>query len=167
MNAYKRYLALAATDTVLTEAQIMRGLRGVLHKRMHPRAHPVEYAEAEQLNACYRHRPRAITPEHAAKGLAWWRAMKFQPRGAVYNHETGERETQWRDNALARDVPQWAREVVDNFDHFMFEGFEDMTSSAYEWPHLVPRYRVVARDGTSFVYYARAWQSGGGIEIER
>lgn len=85
-SSYDRYMEAAKNHDVLSEGQIMRGLRGLLHDLDH--ASQGLYTQlyksknrnvaAERYNAllsAFNDTSRAITPEHTAKGLAWFAKM--------------------------------------------------------------------------------------------
>jgi hypothetical protein len=90
-----------------------------------------------------------ITPEQAAKGLAWlldkWKTPKGRERK---NNPFSSREIS----------------VLENFRRFRLVDFYNVSQAMMAL--YVPVYRVEAHDGSSFDYYAAAWQSGGnGPEI--
>jgi len=154
-----RYIQRAQSTQVFTEGEIMRGIRHSLHypelgysmryggKSVTPEAE----AKRDALLAILDSLPRRITPELTAKGLKWWASMK---------NKRGE----WRNSALAREVPEWCRRIVDDFDHFTFEGYYNAGNSYRDF--YIPQYRVHARNGDSFAYCYGAWQSNAcGLEV--
>lgn len=158
-KTYDRYLARGLSGDVLTEAEIMRGLRGVVHAYERTREvdpHTKSQMISKLLNA-YADNPRAITPEHTAKGLRWFAKMH---KG---NELIGPTPAPWRDTELTRCFSRYARGIVDNFERFEFVGLEDVSRGG--WPHYVPEYRVIARNGESFTYHCESWQSGGGVSV--
>jgi len=158
-NAFDKYMEIGADpQRVLTEAEIMRGLRGVLH-RMDPVCFGTRtpeaaaiYARMDALNKVYEDNPRRITPEHTAKGLDWFASMK-------------RADGSWRKTAQAECFPDYAREILARFDHFRFYGLEDIATNYRRF--YVPMYEVVGKDGSSFLYHGRSWQNGGGWETYR
>lgn len=161
-SSYDRYMEAAKNHDVLSEGQIMRGLRGLLHNldrasqglstRLYiPKDRCVAAERYNTLLSAFNDAPsRAITPEHTAKGLAWFAKM----------HKA---DGSWRDTDLTRCFNRYARACVDNFARFEWCGYERVGQSS--WGMLVPVYRVIAKDGQSFDYHAHSWQAGGGVEV--
>jgi hypothetical protein len=55
------------------------------------------------------------------------------------------------------------RAILDNLSHFTLIDYHDAGECGLAF--YVPIYRAYSKDGSSFAYYATAWQSGGGFEI--
>ena len=87
-----------------------------------------------------------ITPEQTEQGLSWLH------RSAVKKH------------LLPKDLS-----VIDNFDYFLFKGFEivDQTRHA-SFPkfEVKPVYRVVSKGGFWFDYASAPWQAGTASPFE-
>lgn len=134
--------------TVVTERE-MKGLK----KRWGPhncKDRKIDaYAESEAFEEAG---PFKVSEEQTAKGLAWWKSKVFKPDGAV------------RDTAFVRDnqLRNYHFNILLTFKRFEFVGWEFIGNSPdWQWPF--PVYRVVGKNGDSFRYTARSWQSGGSI----
>lgn len=89
-----------------------------------------------------------ITPEHTEQGLNFFKALIYTPTGKV--------RARWQtylDNIDSAARPEEIREVIDNFSHFEFAGFDGVDYNAYRDAYnYMPIWRTVAKDGTAFAY---------------
>lgn len=80
---------------------------------------------------------RALT----AKGIDWLKTMLFTAKGTR------------RNTVHTRELSDRVFEIVQNFSHFTFDGFETDANSSWGGSYLVtPMWRVHAKDGRSFSY---------------
>jgi len=136
------------TRTVVTESE-MAGLKkrwGPFHVRDY--GIPVEDEYEKFVKAA----PFLVSIDQTAKGLGWWKKMVFTPAGEV-------RDTQFvRDNLNERCI-----DILRNFDRFEFVDWEFVGPHDFQYPF--PVYAVVAKDGSSFRYAIKGWQSGGSFVL--
>jgi hypothetical protein len=167
--------ALAQPPVVFNEGEIMRGMRyplmhrnglgGFGHQGALAKVDEQEYNEqCYALLQALQDNPRPITPEHAAKGIAFWESMqKLDPR-------TARTSSTWRETKQVKALPQHVRYLMGTtFRCFEFVGYHDASDNPNRIVYT-PIYRCHGRDCLGnpdhFDYTYTAWQSGnGGILI--
>ena len=77
----------------------------------------------------------AITEKQSLKGIAWLRRAEIQK--------------------LLNDH---CASCVEQFSRFVFKGVKVLASSPYNSNHVLPVYRVIAKDGRWFDYASSPWQ---------
>lgn len=140
-NAYERYSA--AIDSGTVGETFIRGLRMALHATNRRSmgystsrtAAKLSVQEATNLLIHIGQKEPRIDDAQTAKGWKWLGQRKVM-------NKLGERE----------------RSIVANFDHFTLAGFWDAGRNGIAF--YIPVYKVHAKDGRSFSYYAGSWQSG-------
>jgi hypothetical protein len=135
--AFKKYSALLTGNKPLTKTEI-GSLASILaaSKKTSLKDHERHELFA-MLNA---KRSRPIFPDHEQQGIDWLRKTAFRTDGVT------PRQT--------KDFPFGLIEieVIKDFSHFTWEGFEDLSAGHYS--HFVPVWRVHSKHNTaSFVYY--------------
>lgn len=147
----------AAIESGAIGETFIRGFRAALHADAR-RSYGVSVSgvapkispqEVEELLTLIHTNPPKIEAVQAEKGLTWLKDKWKTPRGVERkNNPFGRREEY----------------VLENFSHFSLVDFYDAGRNG--WAFYLPVYRVHAKDGASFDYYAGSWQSGGnGPEI--
>lgn len=150
---FQKYKAILERD-ILTEREILN-LKRLFNGYSRTSVTPEEKQQLEQIMYDHidEHDGYNLTPEQTAKGIAWLKNEWKTPRGIERkNNPFGYRE----------------QEAIENFDHFMFEGFYD-ASRVYDrqYHNYLPLWGVYSTSGAAFQYYmARgSGYNGGSVAI--
>lgn len=166
-TALQKYIRWACTPRVFTEGEIVRGMRGALHKAQPgpfdkpTPAQLLERAQALALLDLLADNPRPITPEHTAKGLAWFDAMHVASHKPV-NGDAMHWRREWRNTRQTRQFNDRHRAIVDSFERFLFTGYLNNGNAYRDW--YLPCYRVIGAAG-EFEYCYGSWQNGDTVQF--
>lgn len=149
----RKPIAQALLDTLELRkgSVITRSEIAALKKRWSPTncraGTPDRWVEYEAFHDCC---PFQVDESMTEQGRAWWQAQCFTKAG------------KWRNTVFVRD--NYRGSVISVLEsgiaRFELVDWEFIGNTyGFEWPF--PVYRVYGRNGDSFVYANRPWQSGG------